>query len=197
MSDAKRSERSHAYLLEGAAALSPMLPRVPPQAFPFFRMERSRKVCGTEEYSRTFQGPARDQPQRRRRGHAGGAKIWAQWLAILAAWPRQFTAARLKPSAPPKDRAAQSVTGRDLPRLTAEQASAPPTLGRPHLALRRPWGCAVGWPSKQSLSRWHHRGWHQRREIARKTAYPVGHACSPARKRDGRARVRFARPRNC
>ena len=68
-----------------------------------------------------------------------------------------------------------------LPRLTAEQASAPPTLGRPHLALRWPWGCAVGWPSKQSLSRWHHHGWHQRREIARKTAYPVGHACSPAR----------------
>ena len=66
-----------------------------------------------------------------------------------------------------------------LPRLTAEQASAPPTLGRPHLALRRPWGCAVGWPSKQSLSRWHHHGWHQRREIARKTAYPVGHAYSP------------------
>ena len=30
MSDAKRSERSHAYLLVGAAALKPMLPRVPP-----------------------------------------------------------------------------------------------------------------------------------------------------------------------
>ena len=108
-----------------------------------------------------------------------GAKIWAQWLAILAAWPRQFTAARLKPSAPPKDRAAQSVTGRDLPRLTAEQASAPPTLGRPNMAPRWPWGCAADWQSKHSLSYWHHHGWHQRREIARKTAYPVGHACSP------------------
>ena len=66
-----------------------------------------------------------------------------------------------------------------LPRLTAEQASAPPTLGRPNMAPRWPWGCAADWQSKHSLSCWHHHGWHQRREIARKTAYPVGHACSP------------------
>ena len=54
MSDAKRSERSHAYLLEGAAALKPMPPRITPKRFLFFGwkdLERSAEPRSTPERS--------------------------------------------------------------------------------------------------------------------------------------------------
>ena len=83
-----------------------------------------------------------------------------------------------------------------LPRLTAEQASAPPTLGRPNLAPRWPWGCAAN-GSRSSLSRVGTimDGTNDEKSPGKPRTLS-GTRARPARKRDGRARVRFARPRN-
>ena len=83
-----------------------------------------------------------------------------------------------------------------LPRLTAEQASAPPTLGRPNLAPRWPWGCAAN-GSRSILSRVGTimDGPNDEKSPGKPRTLS-GTRARPARKRDGRARVRFARPRN-